>query len=147
MRVKSKGKKAVVRLAGKNDLSDVESRLGQAFRNAMLTALQTAFLSTAAVTDKTAATQALNDFHRAARRLRLSENTFNQRARPSGGKLTVMTHLRDAGQLAAMRDFSTAKETLLSFDPDRGRSIARLVQKGALANIASKQTRPAAPKI
>ncbi len=106
-------------------------RLTGAFRAATLTSLQTSFLSAASLADKVAATQALSQFYRAARRLHISENVFNKRARPSGDRLSVMAHMRNRAQFAAMREFSAAKELLLDISPALGRSIVRLVAQGA----------------
>jgi hypothetical protein len=119
----------VLSLSDKSNLNAAGERLSRAFRTATLTALQTAFLSVASLAEKTAATQALNQFHQAARRLRISENAFNKRARPAGNSL--MNHMRNSAQFAAMRSFSDAKANLLAISPDVGRSIVRLVAQGA----------------
>lgn len=134
-------------LKGRDDLGGI--RLTPAFRNATpteeLAALQKTFLSVAAATgDKAIATQALDHFYRAARRLYNSENEFNKRARRSSGdKLTVMVHMPPPERFPVMRDFSAAKAALLDISPDVGRSIVRLVAQGARATFsaASQQSR------
>jgi hypothetical protein len=139
----------VVRLEANDDLGDTKGGLLRAFRSATLTALQNAFLSATSAAEKPKALEALNQFHRAARRLRLSQtaqrpriskNTFNERARPSSARSILLAHLPTPEQFAAMRGFSAAKETLLSFSPDVGRSIVRLVALGA--EITTPQHRP-----
>ena len=120
------------RLRGEDSLSDVRGRLGRAFRNATLATLQIAFIAAASRADQPAAAVALNEFHQAARRLNISENAFNQRARAaSANNPTLLSHLRSHEQFAAMRDFSAAKETLLGFNSGVGRHIVNLVTRGA----------------
>ena len=120
------------RLRGEDSLSDVRGQLGRAFRNATLATLQMAFMAATSRADQPAAAIALNEFHQAARKLNISENAFNQRARArNGDKPTLLTHLRTPEQFAAMRDFSAAKETLLGFNSAVGRHIVNLVTRGA----------------
>ena len=117
---------------GEDSLSDVRGRLGRAFRNATLATLQIAFIAAASRADQPAAAVALNEFHQAARRLHISENAFNQRARASStNKPTLLAHLRSPEQFAAIRDFSAAKETLLGFNSKVGHHIVNLVAQGA----------------
>ena len=131
----------MARLKGRDDLVNVEGRLGRAFRNATLTALQTAFLSAASGADKTAATQALAEFHRAARKLHISENAF--RARPAADKPSLLTYLRSPEQFTAMRDFRIAKQKLLRFSPEISLSIVRLTAQET--ETAPRRTRSPDP--
>ncbi len=101
--------------------------LTRAFRGTRLDMLEKMFVATPAGQDRAAAEAVLQQFHGATRRLRLSENAFNNRARArQGAKPSLLKHLRDPEQFAAIRAFGAAKQALLSVNPDIGRKIARL---------------------
>ncbi|MBU6475222.1 MAG: hypothetical protein KGL10_01585 [Alphaproteobacteria bacterium] len=123
------------RRAARGDLSHAfrAARNGAADK---LDTLQKMFLAAATAENRTAAAAALNQFHQAAQRLRVSEGAFNRRARAEDGKLTLLKHLRSAEEFAAVRAFGAAKQALLGLSPDIGRRIVRLA--GA-AEIATQQ--------
>lgn len=130
----------MVRLKGRDDLGDKTGRLSSAFGSTILKSLYKAF--SAAATDKTAAATALEHFQKTASKLSSSEKDFNNRARPLTGKQSVLTHLRNAAQLTAMRDFHAAKAELEGFK--EGRLIARLATQ-AFRSAAPQQPRPPSP--
>ena len=117
----------MVRLRNRDDLDDVQGRLGVQFRTATLTTLHAAFLSVAGADEKKAAT-VLENFYQAADDLGSREKEFNSRARPAGAP-SLMGNLRGAAQLEALRGFNDAKRDLFEIDPKIGRSIARLVER------------------
>lgn len=131
----------MVRLKGKDDLGDKAGRLSSAFSGAILTSLYKAF--SAAATDKTAAAAALEHFQKTASKLSSNEKDFNNRARPVNGRQTVLTHLRNAAQLTAMRDFHAAKAELEGFK--EGRLIARLATQ-AFRSAAPQKPLPPSPQ-
>ena len=104
--------------------------MSRAFRKSTLTSLQSAFLSAVSGAEKTIATEVLNHFHQASRRLHTSENAFNKRARPVNAGPSIMSHLRSPEHFVAMRSFSAAKEALLGINPEIGQRIVSLVQAG-----------------
>jgi hypothetical protein len=119
----------MVLLKGRDDLGYLAGRLGAHFRSVTLTALHARFLAAAPETDKMKAAAVLEEFYRAAVRLRAREtergidSAFNHQAAPS-----LMKHLRNPAQFSAMRTFSAAKENLLGFHPEIGHDIVRLVE-------------------
>jgi hypothetical protein len=144
----------VARFKSSDGLGDVKGGLLRAFRTSTLTVLQNAFLAATSAAEKPKALEALDQFHRAARRLRLSQaaprqriskNTFNEKARDARSaspRSVLLAHLPTSEQFAAMRGFSAAKETLLSISPDVGRSIVRLVALGAEITTPQPRSQP-----
>jgi hypothetical protein len=137
---KSKGKN-VVRLKGRDDLSDKAGRLSLAFGGAILKALYKSF--SAAATDKAAAAKVLKEFQETAGKLNSSESEFNKRARPANGKLSALNNLRNAAQLKAVREFEIAKREMEGFKG--GRLIIRLATR-AFRSAAPQQPRPPSPQ-
>lgn len=123
----------MVRLKNRDDLSDIDGRLGAHFRASALSALHSEFLD--AAPDKKRAAAVLDAFYQAAGKLGTKEKEhsseralFNQRARPEGAH-ALRSHLRSTEHFAALREFSGAKESLLSIDPRIAEGIIRLVAR------------------
>ena len=117
----------MVRVKGRDDLENIEGHLGTAFRAAGLAPLHTLFVTTA--TEKEAAAETLGQFYRAANKLCQNENEFNKRARPKSAAPSIMSHLREPAQLAAIRGYNLAKEKLLAVNSETGRSIVQMIEK------------------
>lgn len=105
-----------------SDIDDLRGRASAGFRGAVLSSLRQAFAATAPE-----AGRALEQFGRAAQTLRSSEGAFNSRARPAS-RPSLLNHLRDTGQMAALREFSAARDALVQIHP-LGETIVRLTQK------------------
>jgi hypothetical protein len=129
----------MTRLKDSDDLDDVRGGyLGSAFRSAAVVSLRRAFVAAAGVNEP-AAQQALTQFEQAARTLRRTERDFRERARTTG---SLLSHLRSPEQLAAAREFSLAKETLLGINPNIGSNLVRLMTEEPL-HPTSAAPRPA----
>lgn len=130
----------MVRVKNRDDLADVEGRLSARFRAANLTYLNDRFFRAAGSAYPEAAAT-LDQFFRAASRLSHHENAFNRRARPSSGKPSLMTNLRGADQMAAVREFAAAKEAVLGINPEVGHFIIRLAERDIAAAVRTPASR------
>ena len=119
----------MVRLRGRDDLSDTKGQLGADFRSVNLATLHVHFFTAAITVEKKEAARALHTFYRAANKLCTRELEFNRRARPVSSTPSLMSHLRGSAHLAALREFSSAKEGLMSVNPVVGGRIIRLIEK------------------
>jgi hypothetical protein len=125
-------------------MNDLKGKLSADFRSMNLTSLHLGFFASIRDADKKNATQTLERFYQAAGKLSSSENEFNRRARPPSGRASLLAHLRNPVQFAALREFSFIKERLLEINPGVGGEIIRLVEKNIdLPPRASARTAPA----
>ena len=121
----------MARLKGIDNLDDVTGKLTGSFNAVTLHTLEKQFKASAPD-----AAKVLTDFYLAAERLQQRENEFNRRAKPADHDLKV--NLRNTEQLAAMRTFESAKQSLLTVNPTVGEQILNVVER----NLASS-TKPA----
>lgn len=100
-------------------------RLGRSFRAAAALSLRRAFLATARP-DGPDARQALAQFERAARRFHVAERAFRERSRDADAAPSLLTHLRSAAQMQALRSFHAAKDALFDANPAIAEGVVRL---------------------
>ena len=122
----------MARLQGTDNLDDLTGKLTTGFNAVTLRALETEYKASSPEASKV-----LTDFFLAASQLQKRENEFNQRARPADHDLKV--NLRSRDQLAAMKIFEAAKQSLLTVNPEVGTKIVNVVER----NLASA-TKPGA---
>ena len=139
--IKAKGIKTVVVFTGENSgltKGELMSAFAKATAQETLRVLQKAFRAA-----NPAAIQILDKFQQAARRLRISENAFNIRARRStNSKPSIMKHLRSSAELKAVREFHQAKDLLDGAGP-LGREIVRRTKDFSTAAIRRVVSAPA----
>jgi hypothetical protein len=122
----------MARLKGQDNLDDLTGKLTAGFNAVTLKTLGAQFTQSAPDAGKV-----LTDFFLAASKLQQRESEFNNRARPQTHDLKA--NLRSADQLAAVRTFETAKQSLLAVNPKIGEQIVNVVER----NLASS-TKPVA---
>lgn len=131
----------MVRIKNRDDLVDIRGKLGSSFRAANLTSLNVRFF-VGHDTDRSTAAATLDHFFRVAGKLCSSENAFNRRARPTSGRPSLMTNLRGAAHLTALREFSAAKEAILGINANIGRYIVRLAERDIAAAARAPTLQP-----
>ena len=122
----------MARLKGIDNLDDLTGKLTTGFNAVTLRALETEYKASSPE-----ATKVLTDFFLAASQLQKRESEFNKRAKPAAHDLKV--NLRSREQLAAMKTFEAAKQSLLTVNPEVGGKIVNVVER----NLASA-TKPGA---
>ena len=127
----------MVRVAGKDNLDDLDGKLAAGFGAITLGQLQGQLIAAQPEGAQGQAITLLNDFLSAADRLETRETQFNARARKTAGP-DLKANLRPEGHFAAIKLFNAAKQNLLGFDEDTGARIVALVED----RIASKTQTP-----
>ncbi|MDE1151485.1 MAG: hypothetical protein PW788_03015 [Micavibrio sp.] len=117
----------MVRLKGKDNLSDMTGRLKSGFAAITLDHLQGQLIAAQPEGAQGQAITLLNTFFAAADKLESRESVFNTRARKTGG-LSLMANLRPPEHFAAIKTFNAAKQDLLGFDDSTGQRIVTLVE-------------------
>jgi len=117
----------MVRLKGKDNLSDVAGRLKSGFAAITLDHLQGQLIAAQPEGAQGHAITLLNTFFDAADKLESRETVFNARARRNDG-LNLMANLRPTEHFAAIKSFNAAKQDLLGFDDATGQRIVTLVE-------------------
>lgn len=118
----------MVRLKGKDDLSDLKGFVTEAFGSQRLAYLQQRFVAS----QTPEAVDLLSSFYTAAEDLRDSENRFSEKqfnARARKGGPDLKSNLRDPEQFAAIKSFREARANLLDIDSGVGKQIVKLVEK------------------
>lgn len=123
----------MVRLAGRDNLDDLNGRLVAGFGAITLGQLQGQLIAAQPEGAQGQAITLLNAFLNAAERLETRETQFNARARKAAGP-DLKANLRPQDHFAAIKLFNAAKQNLLGFDEDTGGRIVALVED----RIASK---------
>jgi hypothetical protein len=128
----------MARLKGQDNLDDLTGTLTAGFNAVTLKMLETKFKAAGPN-----AAKVLTDFYMAAAQLQKRESEFNRRAKPQ--QHDHMVNLRNDEQLAAMRNFETAKQGLLEANPELGGQILAVVDRN-LVSSTKPATRPTVKK-
>jgi hypothetical protein len=128
----------MARLKGIDNLNDLTGKLTAGFNGVTLKRLETEYKASAPEASKV-----LTDFFLAAATLQRRESEFNQRAKPKSPDLKA--NLRSREQLAAVKNFETAKQSLLSVNPEVGGEIVKVVERN-LTSSTKPGAKPAAKR-
>ena len=124
----------MARKTKKSSADNPKKSLDRAFRAAVPSTLQSAFLSTVGKKDKKTAKTVLKRFYDAASRAHSGEKEFS--SEHNGNKLSLLTYLRPPEQTVANKEFKEAKEALLDINDTVGREIAlKIEEKIAAASV------------